>query len=365
MQLFDWLNLEENAWILRVFLTVLGTGVFHFLLRSVLNRLHAHFKSTVNHWDEAFLFAAIKPLLWGVWVVGVSIAAGIIESHSPSDLFQYTGMVRRIVVILLLMLFLLTLFKNLEQNFRIHRAKQKLDVDEVTISVVGRLLRLSVIITGVLVILQTLGINIAGVVAFGGIGGIAVGFAAKDLLANFFGGLMVYMDRPFTVGDWIRSPDRDIEGTVEDIGWRLTRIRTFDKRPLYLPNATFTTIAVENPSRMQNRRIYETFGLRYADAGKVREIIAAVKEMLTGHAEIDTTKTLIVNFNSLSASSLDFFIYTFTRTTDWVYFHEVKQDVLLKVIDIIHAHDADIAFPTRTLEGALHLPAQQESPQQA
>jgi len=80
--------------------------------------------------------------------------------------------------------------------------------------------------------MQTLGYSISGVLAFGGIGGIAVGFAARDLLANFFGGFMIYMDRPFDVGDWIRSPDQEIEGTVEKIGWRLTTIRTFDKRPL-------------------------------------------------------------------------------------------------------------------------------------
>ena len=138
----------------------------------------------------------------------------------------------------------------------------------------ARLLRLSVLITAGLVILQTLGISVTGVVAFGGIGGIAIGFAAQDLLANFFGGLIVYLDRPFSVGDWIRSPDREIEGTVEDIGWRVTVIRTFDKRPLYIPNSIFTTISVENPSRMLNRRIYETIGLRYRDSGKVREIIA-------------------------------------------------------------------------------------------
>jgi len=85
------------------------------------------------------------------------------------------------------------------------------------------LLRASIVITAALVILQNLGFSISGVLAFGGVGGIAVGFAAKDLLANFFGGLTVYMDRPFVVGDWVRSPDKNIEGTVEHIGWRLTR----------------------------------------------------------------------------------------------------------------------------------------------
>jgi MscS family membrane protein len=213
------------------------------------------------------------------------------------------------------------------------------------------LLRVSVVITGALVILQTFGISISGVLAFGGIGGIAVGFAAKDLLANFFGGLMIFMDKPFTIGDWVRSPDRNIEGTVEDIGWRLTKIRTFDKRPLYIPNSMFNTIVVENPSRMTNRRIYETIGLRYCDAAKMKAVVADVKAMLENHEEIDTGQTLIVNFNAMADSSLDFFVYTFTRTTEWVKYHAVKQDVLLRIIDIIHDHNADIAFPTRTLDG--------------
>ena len=100
-------------------------------------------------------------------------------------------------------------------------------------------------ITGLLTLLQTLGLSISGLMAFGGMGGIAVGFAAKDILANFFGGLFIYTDRPFSVGDWIRSPDRDIEGTVEKIGWRVTRIRTFDKRPLYIPKEPSGPAAVE------------------------------------------------------------------------------------------------------------------------
>jgi MscS family membrane protein len=176
-----------------------------------------------------------------------------------------------------------------------------------------------------------------------------VGFAAKDMLANFFGGLTIYMDRPFVVGEWIRSPDKDIEGTVEYIGWRHTRVRAFNKNPIYVPNALFTTIVVENPTRMTNRRIKETIGIRYADLDKMAAIVADVKAMLCAHPEIDTSATLIVNFNQFGASSLDFFIYTFTKTVEWVHYHEVKQDVLLKVAAIIQAHGAEIAFPTRTL----------------
>ena len=208
------------------------------------------------------------------------------------------------------------------------------------------------IITATLVILQTLGYSISGVLAFGGIGGIAIGFAAKDLLANFFGGLMIYLDRPFAIGDWIRSPDREIEGTVEEIGWRQTRIRTFDKRPLYIPNSIFASIAVENPSRMDNRRIYETIGIRYDDAGKLPAILEDVRALLKNSPDIDQNQTLMVNFNSYGASSLDFFIYTMTRTTVWEDYHVIKEKVLLDILAIIDKHGAECAFPTTTV----HIP---------
>ena len=181
--------------------------------------------------------------------------------------------------------------------------------DATTTHAVGKLLRVSVIVTAVLSILQTLGISISGILAFGGFGGIAVGFAAKDLLANFFGGLMIYLDRPFALGDWIRSPDREIEGTVESIGWRLTVIRTFDMRPLYIPNSVFANIAVENPSRMKNRRIYETIGVRYEDAALLAKIVEDVETMLRADADIDQDQTMMVNFNEFADSSLNFFIY--------------------------------------------------------
>nr|WP_275450589.1 mechanosensitive ion channel family protein [Nitrospina gracilis] len=166
---------------------------------------------------------------------------------------------------------------------------------------------------------------------------------------NFFGGLMIYLDRPFVVGEWVRSPDREIEGVVEHIGWRLTRIRTFDKRPLYVPNAVFASITVENPSRMENRRLHETIGIRYDDVSKMGTIVEKVKTMLENHPEIDTGRTLMVNFDKFAASSLDFFIYAFTKTTDWEHYHEIKQDILLKIINIIEKEDAEVAFPTSTI----------------
>ncbi len=136
---------------------------------------------------------------------------------------------------------------------------------------------------------------------------------------------------------------------VETIGWRVTVIRNFQSQPMYVPNSVFTTVIVENPSRMQNRRIYETIGLRYSDVTNMDKVVAEVEAMLKGHEAIDAEKTMMVNFNKFGASSLDFFIYCFTRTTRWVEFHQVKQDVMLRIAEIIKANHAEIAFPTSTI----------------
>jgi MscS family membrane protein len=226
---------------------------------------------------------------------------------------------------------------------------------------VGRLIHYVLVFVGFILALMFLGVDLTKLTLFASALGIGVGLAARDLLSCFFGGLMIYLDRPFAVGDWIRSPDRDIEGTVEKIGVRLTRIRTFDERPLYVPNSIFSNTAVENPGRMFNRRIFETIGIRYEDVSKMAAIVQDVEQMLRAHTEIETTRTMMVNFTTFGSSSLDFFIYTFTKTTNWEQYHKVKQDVLLRVTEIIKAHGAQIAFPTSTVHVPNHLSLQQET----
>lgn len=342
---------DDQLWVVEVFVVVLVTLVLALIVRQLLSHILRQVEMSHNLWDDALVDAAQQPAIWFIWLLGLAWAAEITGKVAGAAIFSAVGPLREVGVIALASWFLVRFIRRSESNL-MNPAYSTKPMDETTVLAIGKLLRISVIITAVLVILQSFGYSISGVLAFGGIGGIAVGFAAKDLLANFFGGLMIYLDRPFKVGDWIRSPEKEIEGTVEDIGWRQTRIRTFDKRPLYVPNSTFTHIPVENPSRMLNRRIYETIGVRYDDAGKVRDIIAAVKAMLENHEEIDPDQTLIVNFNRFAASSLEFFVYTFTKTTDWVRYHEIKQDVLLKILDIVADHGAECAFPTSTL----HIP---------
>ncbi|MEQ8861089.1 MAG: mechanosensitive ion channel family protein [Pseudomonadales bacterium] len=340
--------LTEHRWVLDVFLTVLATGVVHAAARLLMRRLSLQLERTRNLYDDSLVEAARGPLGWGIWVIGISWAAQLVDDTDANELFAYVDQIRQVAVIGLLVWFAVRFIGRVEDHISDAGYREN-PVDKTTATAVGKLLRASVIITGALMVLQGLGFSISGVLAFGGIGGIAIGFAARDMLANFFGALMIFLDRPFAVGDWVRSPDREIEGTVEEIGWRLTRIRTFDQRPLFVPNSVFSTLTVENPSRMLNRRIYETVGVRYDDVGVLAAIVADVETMLKEHPDIDQARTLMVNFVRFGPSSLDFMVYTFTRTVVWAEFHAVKQDVLFRIADIIAGHGAEIAFPTQTL----------------
>ncbi|MFT5133071.1 MAG: MscS family membrane protein [Gammaproteobacteria bacterium] len=351
---------STESWVIQVFVIVFISLLIDWIQKRLLRKLNKKLAKTKNYWDDTLVEAAQRPLTALIWVLGLSFAAEIVQTKSEAVIFEAVEPIREVGVIVALGWFLVRFIRIAEHNIVKRRMEAGEPFDRTTADAVAKLLRISVVITAGLVILQTLGYSISGVLAFGGIGGIAVGYAAKDLLANFFGGFTIYMDRPFDVGDWIRSPDRNIEGTVEKIGWRVTCIRTFDKRPLYVPNSVFTTVSVENPSRMTNRRIYETIGIRYDDVGKMASIISEVKTMLKEHEDIDARQTLIVNFNEFASSSLNFFVYTFTKTTNWVRFHEIKQDVLLQIISIIEAHGAECAFPTSTIH--LAGPPPQEVP---
>ena len=341
----DYLHVPAAALVIAVLLALGLLG--HIAITRLVGKLQQSAERSVMRWDNVFTEALLRPSKWAVWLLVVYLSLGLFEGAE-----QLRTLVRQAAdtaLILILAWIAQRALKGAEAELLSEHRGQRQSDDRATIRATLRLVRISLGIVVLLMVLQSLGVSVSGLLAFGGIGGIAVGFAARDLLANFLGGLSIYLDRPFTVGDWIRSPDREIEGTVEDIGWRMTRIRTFDQRPLYIPNSIFASVAVENPSRMNNRRIYETVGIRYDDVAVMGNIVANVKAMLESHEAIDLNRTLMVNFVSCGPSSLDFFIYTFTKTTDWATFHGIKQDILLRVLAIIADEGAEVAFPTRTL----------------
>ena len=343
---------QYQAWLIAIVAIVIATFILNQVLRVVFNLLYHAAHKTPKLLDDAFIDALRLPTRSLMWVLCLYYSCVRLVSHFEADLLLEQIITIKSVLVVLLVAWFLFRFIRLGHAALLEEKHGRKPFDVTTTHAVCQLLRVLVFVFMLLAIMQSMGFAISGLLAFGGASTVVIGLAGKDILANFFGGLMIYMDKPFKVGDWVRSPDRSIEGTVEYIGWRLCRIRTFDKRPLYVPNSIFSTISIENPSRMQNRRIYSILNVRYDDVGVLPAILKAIKQMLQEHPDIDTQQTLMVNLVELGASSLNFMIYTFTKTTNWVSFQVIQEDVLFKIMQIIDEHGAECAFPTQTV----HVP---------
>jgi MscS family membrane protein len=315
--------------------------VFFFLAKLFFNKLLLATKKTSNHFDEVFVLALKKPLSFALVFGYLLIISVQFRDYLPS-----LGKFIFLVNISLVFWFLLRLSSGIEK--KIIETNNKLQADNVTF--LTRIIRAFFWLIFIIIVIQAMGYSISAILAFGGVGGLVVGMAAKDVLSNMFSGFILQIDKPFNTGDWVRIKEHNIEGVVEKINWRMTRIRTFSKNPVYIPNSIFSSSPIETPSRMLNRRIKETIGLRYADMTKVKTILKEIETMLKTHPDIDNEKIIMVNLNQFSAYSVDFFIYLFTKTKDWVTYHKIKEDVLLKVSDIIEKNEAEIAFPTTQIE---------------
>lgn len=298
-----------------------------------------------QRWSHSIIAHAILTLFLFALIFTVKqVGLLLLDSYHTSLITP--SMLDTISIIAMMLVALQQLFHLI--NRLTHSQIQKGD-DPTNARMISRILKLGIALFLMLLFGEHLGISLSGLLAFGGIGGVAIGIAGRDVLSNLFSGIMLYFDRPFNIGDWISSPDRQIEGTVAEIGWRLTKIITFDKRPLYIPNSLFSTISVENPGRMTNRRIDTSIGLRYEDADKIGDIVKEIKLWISNNDKIDHNQTTLIYFNSFGESSLDIMIYCFTKTTVWAEWLEIQQDVYLNIINIVKANGADFAFPSRTL----------------
>ncbi len=356
--MIEWINriaalIGMNPWTLQAFAIILAALLIDLMLRKLINRVEKLADRSSHLWDNAVVYAGKRPISLLIHGQGILMAAQVLEPHTAAIFFDVSALqlAQQLLLVITVTWFAFRLVTGFEKAFVHQRQLRNEEYDITTVSILGRIVRIAVVLTSILTALGILEIPISGLLAAGGVGGIAIGLAARDLLANFFGGFMVFMDRPFSVGDWVRSPDRDMEGVVEKIGWRVTTIRKFDRRPMYVPNATFTTITVENPSRMTHRRIFEHVGVRYDDFGQLRAIVDDIREMLMNHEALAIGETTtMVHFNHFGASSLDIMVYCFTRTVVWAEYHQVREDVLIRIGEIIESHGASIAFPTRTLK---------------
>jgi MscS family membrane protein len=196
--------------------------------------------------------------------------------------------------------------------------------------------------------LQVWGINVTALVASLGIGGLAFALAAKDTAANLFGSFSLLADKSIRIGEWIKVSG--VEGTVETIGMRTTKIRSFQKSLITVPNHIVANNPIENFSRRGIRRIKMHIGLTYStNSTQIIKIMADIKKMLKGHEGISQSDSLMVNFDTFGDSSLNIFIYTFTKTANWAKYLEIREDVNLKIMKIVEDNGSSFAFPSQSI----------------
>ncbi|HHT63109.1 MAG: mechanosensitive ion channel family protein [Bacillota bacterium] len=336
-------------WLIRIG-AALGIFFFFLLLRNFFTRrIFAIFlrlaKNTKTNLDNCLVKSFEEPFKWLFIILGLYLAFMYLPLSGEVNL-----LITRIFRTGLVGLTALGFFR-LASNYNVFAEEMPslvgVKLDEILIPFLTKVVKFVIIVLALIVILQEWDYDINGFIAGLGLGGLAFALAAQQTLANLFGGIVIITDKPFSIGDWILTPS--VEGTVEDINFRSTKIRTFAQAVVTMPNSTLANEPITNWSRMGKRRITFNLGVTYnTPREKLEKCIREIKEMLVNHPEIHP-ETIFVNFDSFGESSLNIFLYFFTRTTNWGEFLRVKEDTNLKIMSILEKEGVSFALPSTSI----------------
>jgi MscS family membrane protein len=327
---------------------------FLFLfLRSVFARIVIGFakkitEKTTNTIDDELVAGLERPIKFLFIIIGLSLSLNILTLPVDWDNF---------IQPIIAALYTYTLFWALFSMIRpIARAlfsignKMGRALNEDLQHFFIRTMEVIVLAIGAVAILEQWNINVSAFLGGLGLAGMAVALAAKDSVANLFGTLMIFADRTFQKGDWIQTPQ--VEGTIEIIGLRASKIRTFSKALVSVPNADLANSPITNWSRMTHRRIKMTLGLEYRTTAKQLEsIVNRLRDFIANdeHVEIKGPVAQMVHLTEFGASSININLYYFTKTTDWEDWRQIRNDHILAFKRIVEEEGAGFAFPSTSL----------------
>lgn len=335
---------------IQTFGIILFVIVFNFLFGAALTKLRARFLNGHQIWAYSFVSALRKPFTYLVWFVALICSVDILASTLLHIHLTNIHLLISIGIILSFGWFLLRWNNKIVQNIMEMSQTHKISLTPSKLDLISKLATICVIFITIFLLMDATGRNMQTLIAFGGIGGLALAFASQQMIANFFGGVMVYITQPFTIGEWVNIPEKQIEGHIEEIGWYLTRIRNFEKRPIYVPNSIFTQNIVITPSRMSHERFYQIIGIRYSDINAAKTIIENIKQMLMQHPAIDHHLSFDAFLKSFGQTALDIEVSAYIPFISTTRLSAVKQDILLQIANIISAAGAEIATPVNVLE---------------
>jgi len=342
------LDIPVSRWLLAV-LALFATLVAQRLVLSAFKALaHSVAMQTETHLDNVMIEASERPAGMLVLVVGLMLTVHVLQP--PLEIFPLITLadnIGRIVSIIIGVWFLWRLIDGLSAYFRSRATQTNSSLDDLLVPFIAKTMKIFLMLTAVLVVAQNMGYSVSGLIASLGIGGIAIAMAAKDTLSNVFGSVMILVDRPFTIGDWIKTSE--FEGVVEEIGFRSTRIRTFEKTLVNVPNSSLANMVIDNVDARPKRRVKMRIGITYdSTADQIQQAIAGIEKILKDHIGVDQEFSL-VKFDEFEDSSLSIFLYYFTKTTHWAEYLQVRQEVNMQIMALLESLKLDFAFPTRTV----------------
>jgi MscS family membrane protein len=323
-------------------IVLLFLGLRKYLIQYIFKWIK-RWTSNKESYYPRIIDAVESPLRLFILVVGIFLALRILPLSIVADA-AIVKIFRSVVIVIIGW----AVFRFSKTESLISREiQERLDVDEILVPILSKVLHFIIIALVIVMISNEWNYDINGFIAGLGLGGLAIDLAAQDALANIFGGMVIILEKPFTIGDWIKTSS--VEGIVETITFRSTLIRGFDQAVITVPNSTLAKEAITNYSRMGKRRIFYHLGLTYSTSVEdMQTCVNRIRKMLSEHPEIHP-ETIMVNFEHFGESSLDIMIYCFTNTTVWHEYLRVRQDVNLKIMAIVEDMNLRLALPTRTL----------------
>jgi len=345
------------------FETIFGLQIWQYLLfglillaswlagrlvdRVVYSQVIAFVEKQLFSLDPKKLFPMRNPIVW--LVISVLFMAGLPDLQLPVRISGTLFFIARLVMSFSAVLFCSRTIDLFSEIFISKAELTESKLDDQLIPLVKRAGKTLVWILGMVFILQNMGVQVTALVAFGSVGGVAIALASKDTIENLFGSLVVFIDQPFQIGEYVVI-DGSIEGVIEEVGFRSTRIRTLEKTLISVPNAKIAHCTVNNFAKIPERRFKCTIGLRYdTTTAQMESFIDALRTYLTEHDQINS-ETVLVYFSNMNSFSLDIMVMAFINSNQWIDLVQFKHEAFLQFMKIAEQHDVGFAFPTTTIE---------------
>jgi MscS family membrane protein len=330
------------AFFISLIVAVLVGKMVSFVSKNYLARLALKTKSEL---DDILIKIIEGPIILLIFTGGLGIGFQFLNVTDPAMIDLFTNAMETLLVVVVAWFFYRFIDQAIEKFLQPLTAKTHTRLDDQLMPILKNISKITIIILASIMIAENWGFNVTALIAGLGIGGLAIALAAKDALGNIFGGLMLFLDRPFRVGDWI---DFDgISGEVKRVELRNTRIKDIDGRIITIPNARLSGSIIKNVSSEPTRRVILEIGLVYDTTFKrVREAIDTLKEILKKHPDIDETQS-VIRFSEFGDNALNFkVVYKITNKPRKF---DVKHEVNMAVKEAFDKKKFDFAFPTRTV----------------